>query len=193
MSWLSAAITSRKLINFRRLLVLSAIVAFLLVSVSLIGQEQIITRIGIVDLDEIVRAHFRESNALRSYEERRKEAVVERDAIEERIRNLDQALLFARQTSDRSLVLQLETELFDLRKFLLEFVRIKDEQLLHELNGLKTSDAFVIELTLAIQYVAEAGGYALIMRHTQDFLFWRPEIDVTDKVIAELARRAARS
>jgi len=181
------------LVKFKGFLVLSAIGAFLLSSASSIGQEQIITRIGIVDLDEVVRVHFRESQALRAYETRRQEVVMERNAIEERIRNLEQALLFARQTNDRTLILQLDADLFNRQKFLLEFVRIKDEQLLHELNGLKTSDAFISELTIAIQYVAESGGYALITRRTQDFLFWRPEIDITDKVIAELARRAARS
>lgn len=172
--------------------VLTVLAVLLLVSAAASGQEQIITRIGIFDLDEVVHNHFRQSQALRSYQSRWQEVLAERDAIEEKIYTLEQTLIDARHVEDYGRALRLDAELFDLREYLLEYVRIKNEQLSRELDGLKTSDAFIRELTLAIEFVAEAGGYSLITRRTRDLLFWRPEIDVTDEVIAELSRRAAR-
>ena len=164
--------------------------ALLVIPVGGIAQVQV-TRTGVVDLDKIVRAYFRESEALRTYEARREEAIAERDRIEGEIRTLEQALIDARQTEDRRVQLRIEQQLFDTREHLLQFVRVKNDQLQREYEGLKTSDRFVGDLAEAFRYVAETLGFALI-RGNDDVYYWDPDIDLTDEVIAELARRAAR-
>jgi Skp family chaperone for outer membrane proteins len=56
------------------------------------------------------------------------------------------------------------------------------------------SDAFLDELVAAIQQVAEAEGFSLILNKSgqfdQFFFFYTKEVDITDKVIQELVRRA---
>ena len=165
--------------------------ALLLAPAAGIAQEEI-TRIAIVDVAEVARAYFGESQALRDHEARRLEVLAQRDAIEEEIRNLEQALLDARQAGDRVLTLRLDAELFDTREYLLAFVRVTNDQLARELDALKTSDAFISELWEAFKYLAESGGYSLLLSPSGDLLYWSPEIDETDEIIAELARRAAR-
>lgn len=171
---------------------LAALLAAALLAAPVNGnaQEQI-TRIGVVDLDAVVRAYFRESESFRAYEARREQIDGEREGIEAEIRNLEQALLEARQAEDRGLELLLDQQLFDRRQHLLQFVRVMNDQLRREYEGLKTSDRFTAELAEALAYVAETLGFSLI-RSTQNLFYWHTDIDLTDEVIADLARRAAR-
>ena len=56
------------------------------------------------------------------------------------------------------------------------------------------SAAFLDELVSAIQFVAEAEGFSVILNKSgqfeQFFLFYNKEVDGTEKVIQELVRRA---
>lgn len=180
----------------RRLPPAATVLAMALLAMALLApvngsaQEQI-TRIGVVDLDAVVRAYFRESESFRAYEARREEIDGEREAIEGEIHNLEQARLEARQAGDRRLELLLDQQIFDQREHLLQFVRVMNDQLRREYEGLKTSDRFTAELAEALAFVAETLGFSLI-RSTQNLFYWDTDIDLTDEVIADLARRAAR-
>ena len=165
--------------------------ALLLVPMFGAAQDQV-TREGVVDLDMIVRAYFRQSEALRTYEVRRAEAITERDRIEDEIRSLEESLIDARQAEDQRLQLWIEQRLFNTREHLLQFVSVKNNQLKRDYDGLKTSDQFLGDLYASIKYVAETNGFSLIRRITEDVLYWDQEIDLTDEVLAELDRRSAR-
>jgi outer membrane protein len=88
--------------------------------------------------------------------------------------------------------LQLEQRIFAMRQHLSQFVRVMNDQLQREYDDLKTSDRFIGALNDALEYVAETQGFALIIRRNADLLYWDPDIDLTDEVIAELDRQAAR-
>jgi Skp family chaperone for outer membrane proteins len=48
-------------------------------------------------------------------------------------------------------------------------------------------------MTSAIEFIAESEGYSVILNKASNlFLFFVPEVDITDLVIAELSRRASR-
>jgi outer membrane protein len=79
-----------------------------------------------------------------------------------------------------------------MRQHLSQFVRVMNDQLQREYDDLKTSDRFIGALNDALEYVAETQGFALIIRRNADLLYWDPDIDLTDEVIAELDRQAAR-
>lgn len=178
--------------GWRRRLPLAAALAAALLAAPVNGTAQAqLTRIGVVDLDAVVRAYFRESEAFRAYEARREDVESERRVIEEEIRTLEQALLDARQAEDRDLALLLDQQLFDRRQHLLQYVRVMNDQLRREYDGLAMSDRFTGELAEALAHVAETLGYSLI-RSTQDLFYWHTDVDLTDEVIADLARRAAR-
>ena len=56
------------------------------------------------------------------------------------------------------------------------------------------SDAFLGELAAAIEFVAESNGLSLVLdKNNVTLLYYVPEVDVTDLVIAELGGRARRN
>ena len=168
-----------------------ALVAALLALPAPATAQELITRMGVVDLDRVVRAFFLDSEAYRAYQARRAEVIAEQEEIEEDIHVLELDLLGARREGNRSLALRLEEQVFDTKEHLSQYVRVMNDQLQRTYHDLKTSDLFIGELAEALSYVAEAGGYTAI-RRTDGLLYWDPDIDLTDEVIAELARRAAR-
>ena len=153
--------------------------------------QDLITRMGVVDLDRVVRAFFLESEAYRAYQARRAEVVAEREEIEDEIHLLELDLIRARQDGNRSLMLRLEQQVFDMKEHLSQYVRVMNDRLQRTYHELKTSDLFIGELAEALPYVAEELGYTVIL-DTDDVLHWDTDVDLTDEVIAELARRAAR-
>jgi Skp family chaperone for outer membrane proteins len=177
--------------RWRRLLAAMSVLAALLALPGPASAQDLITRMGVVDLDRVVRAFFLESEAYRTYQARRAEVVAEREEIEEDIHVLEIELLGARREGNRSLALRLEEQVFDMKEYLSQYVRVMNDILQRTYDDLKTSDLFIGELAEALPYVAEAGGYASITK-TDGLLYWDPDIDLTDEVIAELARRAAR-
>ena len=146
---------------------------------------------GVVDLDRVVRAFYLESEAFRTYQARRAEVVAEREEIEDEIHLLELDLIRARQDGNRSLALRLEQQVFDMKEHLSQYVRVMNDRLQRTYDELKTSDLFIGELAEALPYVAEELGYTVIL-DTDDVLHWDIDVDLTDEVIAELARRAAR-
>ena len=71
---------------------------------------------------------------------------------------------------------------------------VKDLNRLSE--QLYQSDEFLDELLEAISYVAESEGFSLVLNNSkqfsQFFFFYTQEIDITEKVIQELMRRAGK-
>ena len=153
--------------------------------------QELITRMGVVDLDRVARAFYLESEASRAYQARRAEVIAEREQIEEDIHRLELRLVDARRGGDRSLALRLEQQVFDTKEHLSQYVRVMNDQLQRMYGELQTSDLFIGELAAALRYVAEALGYTVIL-DTDDVLHWDTDVDLTDDVISELARRAAR-
>ncbi len=175
----------------RRLRAAASVLAALLALSAPATAQELFTRMGVVDLDRVVRAFYLESEAFRTYQARRAEVVAEREEIADEIHLLELDLIRARQDGNRSLALRLEQQVFDMKEHLSQYVRVMNDRLQRTYNGLKTSDLFIGELAETLPYVAEELGYTVIL-DTDDVLHWDTDVDLTDEVIAELARRAAR-
>ena len=177
--------------RWRRLLAAASVLAALLALPAPAPAQELFTRMGVVDLDRVVRAFYLESEAFRTYQARRAEVITEREEIEDEIHLLELDLILARQDGNRSLALRLEQQVFDMKEHLSHYVRVMNDRLQRTYNELKTSDLFIGELAEALPHVAEELGYTVIL-DTDDVLHWDTDVDLTDEVIAELARRAAR-
>lgn len=175
----------------RRLRAAASLLAALLALPAPAAAQELFTRMGVVDLDRVVRAFYLESEAFRAYQARRADVIAEREEIEEEIHLLELDLVRARQDGNRGLALRLEQQVFDMKEHLSQYVRVMNDRLQRTYHELKTSDLFVGELAEALPYVAEQLGYTVIL-DTGDVLHWDTDVDLTDEVIAELSRRAAR-
>ena len=156
------------------------------------GAQQI-PRVGIVDLRRVTTTYFRESSALRSFEAERERVQRQRTQLEAEIFDLEERKVAAEQANNSAQALRLDEQLFDQRQHLRNYLTVKNRQLAEMVSRLAESDEFLTEMTAAIEFVAESEGYSIILnKDNQLFLFFVPEVDITDLVIAQLASQAAR-
>jgi outer membrane protein len=171
---------------------LLAAVVFLALAGPAFGDQ--ITRVGVLDIEKVYSVYFRESRAVKELQEKRAEVLREIGRIDEEVLALESQKLQAEGERNSDLVLRLESEIFKKRQYRDDYRRIKMDQLRKMSERVSVSDAFLDELVSAIQFVAEAEGFSVILNKSgqfeQFFLFYTKEVDVTEKVIQELVRRA---
>ena len=179
----------------RKTLLLPVLGLLLLIQAPLFADQ--ITRVGLLDIDKVYAIYFRESRAVKEFQQKRVEVMRDINRIDEEILELENRKLEAESRADANEALRLNNEIFKKRQYRDDFRRIKMEQLRRMSEKLYQSDEFLDELLQAIQFVAESEGFSLILnaggQSSQMFLFYTKEIDVTEKVIQELMRRAGRS
>lgn len=167
----------------------------LLLTVLSAGADQI-TRVGVLDIDRVYAAYFRESRAVKELQQKQAEVLAEIGKIDEDILQLEAQKLEAEARGDRDQALRLDTDIFKKKQYRDDYRRIKMDQIRKLSEGLYKSDQFLDELLAAIQFVAESEGFSLILnksaQFSQFFLFYTKEVDVTEKVIQELMRRSGR-
>jgi len=166
-------------------------VVFGLISGGFIFATQI-TKVGIVDISRIYSIYFRESKEVIKLEELRSAYLKEIAKKKEEINLLKSQKLDAEDNNDDEKALQLDKDIFNKEQFLKEYIQIKTQQLRQMAQNLSQSSELIQEIADVIQYVAENNGFSLILKKTDQFLYWTPEIDITDKVIKELLRRSGK-
>jgi outer membrane protein len=176
--------------------VLWLVVGILLLAGWSLSAEQI-TRVGILDIDKVYAVYFRESRAVKEFQQKRVEVLRDVNKIEEDILELENRKLEAESRGDASEALRLDNEIFKKRQYRDDFRRIKMDQLRRMSEKLYQSDEFLDELLDAIKFVAESEGFSLVLnaggQSSQAFLFYTKEIDITEKVIQELMRRSGQT
>ncbi len=177
----------------KRLFILSIVVVLLFFSSTFIVFATQITRVGIVDIVKIYSIYYKESKEVLKLEELKQEYLKEIAQKKNEILTLENEKVDAENRGEQEKALELDKEIFNKKQFLSEYTRIKTQQLKELAKNLANSNEFIKEIADAIQYVAESEGFSLILKKTDQFLFWTPEIDITDKVIAELMKRAGKS
>ena len=171
-------------------------IAALVLAWSPLFAEQI-TRVGILDIDKVYAVYFRESKAVKEFQQKRVEVLRDISSIDDEILELENRKLDAEGRGDASEALRLDNEIFKKRQYREDFRRIKMDQLRRMSEKLYQSDEFLDELLQAIQFVAESEGFSLVLnaggQSSQMFLFFTKEIDITEQVIQELMRRSGQS
>lgn len=164
--------------------------AFLLTAAGSAPAQQLITNVGLVDLQAVTTAYFRESTAVRDLYAERDRVQAERGRLEVRIFELEARKLRAQQEGREQEALRIGDEVFTQKQHLRDFVSVMNRQLSHREALLAESDAFLGELADTIEFVAESRGLSLVLdKNNVTLLYFLPEIDITELVIAELERR----
>ena len=154
---------------------------------------QRVTNIGIVDLVQVSTIYFRESTAVRDLEGFKERIEDEKRRLESQILSLEDDKIDAESQNLKAQALRIDSKVFELKQYLRDYITVKNRQYNQMGNRLANSDEFLNELALAIEFVPENEGLSLILnRNNSSFLYYVPEIDVTDKVIEELSRMGNR-
>jgi outer membrane protein len=171
---------------------LSIVIALLFFTLK--AEAQQLTRFAVADLPRVYLAFFRESRAVREYEEQSARVQAEVDRMTREIQELRSRRLSAETSGDRTQALRLENEINRNSEFLNEFFRVKTAELENIRNNLTRSDTFLRQVNDEIRIIAESEGYSMVLnlKENTGVLWFSPTVDITDKLIQNLRARANR-
>jgi outer membrane protein len=163
----------------------------------LIAQTQSVTKIGIINFKKVLLTAYKDTKAYRDYDQAQSDYNKEIAARTKDITDLQSQKLDADKAKNTTLSLSLEKTIGDKQKDLTSFRQIKGQILQQQLASLQTGPVLA-EILDVERFVAETGGYSLILRTDTDsmngvILYYLPEIDITDDVINEIQSRQAKA
>jgi outer membrane protein len=169
-------------------------VIFLLLAGSLLAEAQQLTRFAVVDLTKVYTSFFRESRAVREFEERSARVQTEIDRMTAEIQNLRSAQVDAEAQGNQEQALRLENDIFRRTEFVQEYYRTKTAELESQKNRLAQSGTFLEQVYSEIRFIAESEGYSMVLnlKENTGILWYSPAVDITDKLILNLQTKAGR-
>jgi outer membrane protein len=153
--------------------------------------SQQLTRIAVIDLPKVYSAYFRESRIVREFEERSAAIQADIDKMTREIQELRSRRIDLVHQGDQAGALRLENEIYRKQEFLKEYYTVKTAELEDQRRKLAQSDSFMEQVHGEIRSIAESEGYTLVIP-IKDVIWYSPTVDITDKVIQNLANRSRR-
>jgi outer membrane protein len=159
-----------------------------------LAEAQQLTRFAVVDLPKVYLAFFRESQAVREFEDQRDRVQSEIDRMTREIQALKTAQLNAEAQGDRSQAIRLENEVYRNSEYLKEYFRLKTAELEDRKQKLTQSEAFLGQVYEEIRYIAESEGYSMVLnlKENTGILWFSPTVDITDKLIQNMRSKGSR-
>jgi outer membrane protein len=168
---------------------------FLLLSFAFLGlraaEAQQITRFAVVDLPKVYMEFFRESRAVRDFEERSAYVQSEIDRMSAEIQNLKISQVNAHAQGNMEQALRFETEANRRSDFLKEYYKTKTAELETLKISLTRSSSFLEQIYDEIRFIAESEGYSAVLnlKEATGILWYSPTVDITSKLIEKLRSR----
>jgi Skp family chaperone for outer membrane proteins len=170
-------------------------IALALVALGLGAQQ--VTKVGICDFSRVLNTSYRESKTVREFYEAQQTIKKEQSAVEKEIADLENQRLEATKAGNADLALQLERKLSDKRRYLDDYKKIKGDWIRQQAERILGSSNFLRDILEVVKVVAESEGMAIVVRSDgtgADLILYNiPEIDITEKVIKEIFRRAGKT
>jgi len=166
---------------------------FFLLPLILVGlgwtvKAQQLTRFAVVDLSKVYVAFFKDSRAVRDFQDKSAQVQSEIDRMTAEIQTLKQNQVDAQAQGNQDQALRLETEINRRSDFLKDYYKTKTA----ELDGIKSkltqSGAFLQQVYDEIRYIAESEGYSMVLnlKENTGIIWYSPSVDITDKLIQNL-------
>jgi outer membrane protein len=161
-------------------------------SFSLYAQQ--LTRFAVVDLPRVYTNFFRDSRAVREFDERSARTQAEIDSMTGEIQCLIKSQLDAEARGDQEQALRLQNEVYRKSEFLREYYQVKTAELEDQKRRLAQSNSFLEEVYDEIRFIAESEGYSMVLnlKENTGILWYSPTVDITDKLIQNLRTKAGR-
>jgi outer membrane protein len=168
------------------------VLALLMLALSLEAQQ--LTRFAVVDLTRVYNAFFRDSRAVREWEERSARVQSEIDRMTAEVQELRSSLVTAQANGEEERALRLENEVYRKTQLLQEYYQVKTAELNDQKNRLAQSGTFLDQVSSEIRFIAESEGYSMVLnlRENTGILWYSPTVDITDKLIQNLLTKAGR-
>jgi len=165
---------------------------FFLLGFSLEAQQ--LTRFAVVDLSRVYTSFFRDSRAVREWEERSARVQADIDRMTAEIQALRSSQLDASANGDQERALRLENDVYRRSEYLKEYYRVKTAELNEQKTRLAQSGTFLDQVYNEIRFIAESEGYSMVLnlKENTGILWYSPTVDITDKLIQNLLAKAGR-
>jgi outer membrane protein len=152
---------------------------------------QQLTRFAVVDLPKVYAAFFRDSRAVREFEERSARVQSEIDRMTREIQDLKSKQADMVLKGDQAQALKLENESYRKSEFLKEYYTVKTAELEDQRKKLSQSGTFLEQVHNEIRSIAESEGYSAVLP-VKDVIWYSPTVDITDKLIQNLLEKSRR-
>ncbi|OHD81698.1 MAG: hypothetical protein A3J97_08705 [Spirochaetes bacterium RIFOXYC1_FULL_54_7] len=152
------------------------------------AQSQI-TRVSVIDLQKVYMTYYKDSQAVRAFEDEKARVQSEIKRLGDEIKDIQKSQLELRSLGYGVDAAALDETLYRKAQFLADYIRIKQAELDAKATELTQSDAFVQTLYRTVQSIAEKDGYSLVLSSRNadnvgsSIIWFSPMIDITDKVI----------
>jgi len=156
---------------------------------------QQLTRFAVIDLTKVYAAFFKDSKAVREFEDRSRRVQTDIDRMTKEIQELKSKQADAVLQGHQDQALRLENEVYRKSEFLKEYYTLKTAELEDQRRKLAQSETFLEQVRAEIRYIAESEGYSMVMKLNKDnteILWYSPSVDITDKVIQNLLAKPRR-
>jgi outer membrane protein len=165
---------------------------FCCLGISLYAQQ--LTRFAVVDLPKVYTAFFRDSRAVREFEEQSSRVQAEINRMTAEIQELRSSQVNAEARGDREQALRIQNEVYRKSEFLKEYYQVKTAELEDRRNKLAQSGSFLEQVYDEIRFIAESEGYSMVLnlKENTGILWYSPTVDITDKLIQNLRAKAGR-
>jgi outer membrane protein len=170
------------------------ILLFLLTLLGLSLGAQQLTRFAVVDLPTVYVAFFRDSRAVREFDERSARVQAEIDRMNTEIQNLKNSKVSAELRGEQEQAARLENDIYRKSEFLKEYFQLKTAELEDQKKKLTQSGSFLEQVYDEIRFIAESEGYSMVLnlKENTGILWYSPTVDITDKLIQNLLTKAGR-
>ena len=155
------------------------------------GQQ--ITRFALVDLPRVYTVLFKDSKAVRDFEEKSAKVQADIDKFTKEIQGLKSRHAEAVLANNETEALRLESQITRRSDYLKVYYQTKTTELEEQRSKLMQSDAFINQVYDEIRYIAESEGYAMVLNKNNTGIIWySPMIDITDRLIQSLQTKNRR-
>jgi len=165
------------------------IIIFILLILSSFLYAQQLTRFAVVDMPKVYTAYFKDSRAVRQFEEKSAKVQSDIDKMTKEIQDLKSRHADALLRDDQSEVLRLDSLIYRRSEYLREFYQTRTAELENEKKKLMQSGSFLEQVYDEIRYIAESEGYSMVIEKNNNLLWYSNTIDITDKLITNLQKK----
>jgi outer membrane protein len=157
-------------------------------------EAQQLTRFAVVDLPRVYTTFFKDSRAVREFEERSTRVQTEIDRMTAEIQSLRSSQLDSEARGDEARSLRFDSQIYQKSEYLKEYYQIKTAELNDQRAKLSQSGTFLDQVYSEIRYIAESEGYSMVLnlKENSGILWYSPTVDITDKLIQNLLAKSGR-